>query len=501
MKSKILFWLDMEWIRFGIAKFLQDLYECDLYALIDTDKVATDFYRNQNLVKFSKVWYYRDYVSEGQGKPDEEYLKKFEEKYKINLWQVAYSERFFYKYNIYYKFQYDEILSILEGECRLFETVLDEVKPDYLIIKLTDTHQSNLMHQLCKARGIRILMMNPTRFAYHFTISEEYDVMNNFDASRPCEGKSRSTSELQDYLRKNYTLDQTKEFESKLRISSWKRIKKYLNFLLKTSDTEFKKSYANYGKTTLKTLTKFLFLQKLYREWFVNKNSIAELEKSVPFVYYPLQTEPERTLLLGAPFYTDQIELITRIAKALPVGFKLYVKEHAAMAMLGWRKISFYKKILELPNVSLIHPSVRFEELITKCALVTTIRGTVGVEAAFYNKPAIVFSNVSYAALPSVHRLHDMEDLPVVIRNMLDANVDLNTVNNYVNYVEKNSFVINLLSLYTDLHEYFYEEFNGIGSKISNSKMNAFLERHRTQFEQLALEHLKIIKKGMVTNE
>src|SRR6185312_14789797 len=322
MKDKILFWLDMEWIRFGIAKFLQESYDCDFYAVLDTDKVATDFYQKQDIVKFQKVWYYRDYVSKVSNKLDIEYLKNFEDKYNLNLWQLAYSERFFYKYNIYYKFKYDEILTILEQECRLFEKILDEIKPNYLVIKLTDTHQSQLMHQLCKVRGIKILMMSPTRFAYHFTVSEEYDVLNNFDVTADY-GKKRSISELQDYLKKNYTLDQTKKFASNLRIPKWKHVQKYLNFLLKTRDDEFKKSYANYGKTTIKTITQFLFLKKLFRKRFIDKNSITELQPNTSYIYFPLQTEPERTLLVGAPFYTDQISLITRIAKALPVGFKL----------------------------------------------------------------------------------------------------------------------------------------------------------------------------------
>src|SRR5690242_6155095 len=111
MKDKILFWLDMEWIRFGITKFLQESYDCDLYAIMDTDKVATNFYKKQDIVKFQKVWYYRDYIIKNNKKADIEYLKNFEDKYDIKLWKLAYSERFFYKYNIYHKFKYDEILT------------------------------------------------------------------------------------------------------------------------------------------------------------------------------------------------------------------------------------------------------------------------------------------------------------------------------------------------------------------------------------------------------
>ena len=36
------------------------------------------------------------------------FLKNFEKTTSINLWQMAYSERFFYRFNPFYKFNYDE---------------------------------------------------------------------------------------------------------------------------------------------------------------------------------------------------------------------------------------------------------------------------------------------------------------------------------------------------------------------------------------------------------
>jgi len=489
--KKIIFWLDMEWIHFGIAKFMSEQLDFQAFAILDTDKIATSFYKEQDLMKFEKIWFYREYINKMNKKPDIEYLKHFEEKYDINLWKVAYSERFFHKYNPYYKFEYNEILSILENECRLFEKVLDEVNPDYLVIKLTDTHQSHLFHQLCKAKKIPILMMSPTYFANHFSINEEYgqlDELKNFKSI-----KERTLQELQEYLKSFRSLDQTNKFISDLRISQISKVKKYFHTILKTGNKKFNNSYIHYGRTRLRTISKFLFLKRWYRKKFIDSNFQTEIYNNQPFIYYPLHVEPERTLILGAPFYMDQLALISRLAKAIPVGHKLYVKEHGVMSIVGWREISFYKKILGMPNVVLLHPSLDNIDLLRKCSLLATIRGTSGLEAIFFDVPTIIFADVNYENFPSVYRVKNYEELPEIIRKMIGTKVDINVLNEYVERVEKNSFKIDLVTLYPELHKFFFKEFNFINGHISPLKMKSFLENHSMQFEQIALEHLKKI--------
>lgn len=75
---------------------------------------------------------------------------------------------------------------------------------------------------------------------------------------------------------------------------------------------------------------------------FINKNFHQDItDKKI--IYFPLQVEPDRNLLLGAPDFTDQINSVIQIAKSLPVGYKLYVKEHPGQNRT-WREISYYKK-------------------------------------------------------------------------------------------------------------------------------------------------------------
>ena len=145
-----------------------------------------------------------------------------------------------------------------------------------------------------------------------------------------------------------------------------------------------------------------------YRTKFIEKIFLKQIP-DVNFVFFPLHLDPERSLLLHAPFYLNQLEIIRNIAKSLPIGYKLFVKEHVTMITRSWRSTDFYKELLKIPNVILIHPSIYPEEILTKCSLVITINGTAGFDAAFYQKPSIVFGDVLYQNLSSTTTLKNFE--------------------------------------------------------------------------------------------
>ena len=51
-KDKILFFTDSWFLNFGVAKLLQEKYDCDLYAIINLEDKAKKFFQNQQLVKY-----------------------------------------------------------------------------------------------------------------------------------------------------------------------------------------------------------------------------------------------------------------------------------------------------------------------------------------------------------------------------------------------------------------------------------------------------------------
>ena len=107
----------------------------------------------------------------------------------------------------------------------------------------------------------------------------------------------------------------------------------------------------------------------------------------------------ERNLLIDSAMYTNQIEIIRIIAKSLPINYRLYVKESPAQASREWRSKKEYKEIQNIPNVTLIQPTVLGRELIENSSLVISIAGTSSLEATFHQKPSIIFGNVIYNSI------------------------------------------------------------------------------------------------------
>ncbi len=494
--DKILFWTDLWFFHFGIAKKLQEKIPCDIYSVIDVNDKARKFFEEQSFVKYKKTWYYTDNVSGFNKLPDLDYLKSFEKKYNINLWSIAYTDRAFYKYNELYKFTESEILCILEQECKFFEKVLDEVKPDFLAIYFTITHYQHLLCEICKARGIKVLMMSPTKFGNKLMILEND---NRIDDKEIKSGKKieRTEKDILNYLENHSSFSQVKRskeisFESK----KLKRYKSSFDFFMSTRSKNFGSRYSDFGKTRWNVLNQKLrrSIRRKSRKAFVDKNLIKNIDLSSSFIYFPLHYEPERMLLISSPYYDNQLSIITNIAKSLPIGYKLFVKEHPMMGTIGWRDTSYYKQILDLPNVKLIHPDVSPNEILSNCSLVITIGGTTGLEAAFYKKPSIVLTNQIYSILPSVHTLNKIQDLPNAIRNSLQKQVDLNDLAQYIDIIENNSFEIDLTKITTDFAYRFKLKGPHMDANLPKNEIQSFLDQNSDIFEKLADEHIKKIK-------
>ena len=492
MNSKIIFWMNDALALVGLPKTLQEKHNFDIYAILDVTDKQKKFFQKQELIKFSKIWFFHDCISKATKKPDTKYLKLIEKKHKIDLSLLASNERFFNKWNKYYKFSSDEKLLILEQECKLFEKILDEVQPDFLITAQTTLHHNHLFYEICKARGIKVLMIRSSFFVGKHIISSEFDSIDNTQIN----GKFHFNSlvDMQNYLKKYDSTNKVKLELENLLASKTDYLKAILKFLI-SSNTNVKTHYTYYGRSKFAVLkgTIFSIIKKRFRESFINKNLIRDIKNKKPLIYFPLQVEPERSLLIQAPNYTNQIEVITNIVKSLPAGYELYVKEHPANVFREWRSVDDYKKIMKLPNVKLIHPSVKSEDLIIKSSLVITISSTSGLEAAFHNKPSIIFADLDYSILPSVHKIKDIDELPYAIKTSLKKEVKSSDLNYYINLIEENSFELDFDSINSDFDSNFHYGGFLADVEIPIEKMRLFLERHSADFDKIAAECLKKI--------
>jgi capsule polysaccharide export protein KpsC/LpsZ len=218
-------------------------------------------------------------------------------------------------------------------------------------------------------------------------------------------------------------------------------------------------------------------LKAKFVNFYLQDKYVYDFKESENFIFFPLHTEPEVSLLVyGRPF-VNQIELIRMIALSMPIDKKLYVKEHPWM--VGKRSLSAYKKILNIPRVKLISPKIESRKIVQKSDLVSVITGSIALEAAIVGKPVITFGDCPYNLLPdkNVIRVRDIRYLNNIINDSL---------NNYeydkdalIAYVAANYEISESINLYSSLlnkenvhqereNEYFQEINNLVSYAINN---------------------------------
>jgi hypothetical protein len=133
------------------------------------------------------------------------------------------------------------------------------------------------------------------------------------------------------------------------------------------------------------------------------------------FVFYPLQKEPEATIMQAAPECLSQHATILALARDLPAGILLAIKENTSA--IGRRTASFYDQIATLKNVVLLRPDTSSIEAIKRAAATVTIAGTASMEAAILGKPALTFSgHIKWEFLPHARVVKSESELPSLLR-------------------------------------------------------------------------------------
>ena len=488
MNSKILFWLGPDYTHYCISHYLQKLYDCDLYGIIDIPNKQKTFFEKQNLVNFKKTWYIFDNILKNH-KSNMENLVKFEKNYGVNLWNLAINERHFYRFNLE-KFSDEQILSILEQGCTLFEKIIDEIKPDFLITKWASRHYHQLLIDLCVKKGVKVIQLGQPKIGYKMLISQDPSKIDGVINLNHITTKNRSFEELQKFIKKFNMTKHQKEFDTKKQ-TKLGFLNTGIEYIFSKNDLDDNHYDYFFGSGKWKNIRYILTSPNKRKSRKKFLDSLTENIPSKPFVYYPLAVDMERNLLINAPFYTNQIEIIRHIAKSLPINYTLVVKENPAQVSRDWRSLSDYKEIMEIPNVLLINPNVSYDELLKKSSLVVLIGGTTGFEAAFYGKSSITFSDMIYSLLPSVFRVKNLEELPDLIQSALMYKPESDSLDKYLSLIEENSFDFDYLDFLNKFSNTFYREDRLTNVDIPESKMKEFLDKNKSILELVTNEHIK----------
>ena len=168
-----------------------------------------------------------------------------------------------------------------------------------------------------------------------------------------------------------------------------------------------------------------IFLSDLITSPFRIRNAQAHLARLATtglddlaektFVYCPLQKEPEATIGQAAPECLSQHATILSLARDLPAGVLLAIKENTSA--IGRRTASFYDQIAALKNVVLLRPDTPSIEAIKRAVATVTIAGTASMEAAILGKPSLTFSkHIKWGFLPHARVVTCESELPSLLR-------------------------------------------------------------------------------------
>jgi hypothetical protein len=123
----------------------------------------------------------------------------------------------------------------------------------------------------------------------------------------------------------------------------------------------------------------------------------APVDSGRPFLFVPLQLQPESSIDVYGNSRSNQIEIIRATARLLPFDWEIWVKEHPHA--IGDRSLVYYRELLCIPGLRLIHHDEDSISLIRRAAMVASVSGTACMEAGILGVPAITYAPMFFGGL------------------------------------------------------------------------------------------------------
>jgi len=383
-------------------------------------------------VSYNKYKYLKDtellsnYWNPGHKAYTKSDISKIEEKYgQINFWNIIASDRFIRRWPEV------KIIEQISFYIYAWEKIIEKYKPLFIISETVTGLWNYILILICKSNGIKYLSVQTTKNTGRYYYSDDqYGRWKELE-DKFIEIKQRGLTINEKLLAQQFV----KNFREHPLVppymkqsSALPNFKKYINlprFIINLkkdliqnwyySNHDYKLGYRIFDYVYTLIRVKRILASKFFKIF-----EFPDFEKD--YVLFPVHFQPEATTDIWAPFYSDQLYTIKAIARSLPFGFYLYVKEH--ISVLGSKKIFFYKEIKKIPNVKLINPWSNISDLIKNSKAVAVITSTTGLESIFWNKPTIVFGNVFYNIYPFVHRINNINDFPEYLGKILSEKIE-----------------------------------------------------------------------------
>lgn len=353
-----------------------------------------------------------------------------------NLWLALVAERRVTNYSLLdgsyptVRFKYDELIFLLKALVLFYEEIIQKHETEVIFAHHPDNVHSSILFEMALSNKTLPLLMFPDYYwdnHCHFLFDSKYFTSSTLlecyrsnladydNRIKPLE------AEISEYIARRVGEDPAERRKDVLprlglmdnALNAFKTLRrKDLKFYLFRPDV-----VEGFGQVCISaSIHSFL-----HRSVNVIRNRVSSIYArqlpTEPFVYFPLQRVPEAAMLSRATAYLNQQGVAQALSAALPAGFKLVIKDHPRST--GIHPPKYYEKLLELPNVVVIHSTYSNARIFAKTALVVTIAGTLGFQRLLQGKPVVMFGRKFYECLAGVIRVPDMNELPYIMKRIL----------------------------------------------------------------------------------
>jgi hypothetical protein len=364
-------------------------------------------------------------------------LASLDERYtKSDLTRALFCERnnnYYPKYFKHAKVAYKTQLKYLVGCIEVFDEWLTANPVDCIVSELLIGVADSVLSAVCREKNVQYLSIRSSKLLPGvITCSPEIDrplgmipVYKDFmDRGVPDRYFQLAKLHIEELRSGISTPDYMQVSKTNFKLMTRQRLLNYISAFGKnrifTNDISLCRRPL--WESILRILHRFVNIQitRMHSSrWFYDK-----LPRDEKYFLFPLQYEPEATTLIRAYPFSDQMSVIQQIAKALPLGTTLVVKEHRGNH--GYRKPSFYRDLHYLPNVKLVPREAILDGLIKNSLGVITLNSRMGWEALVLGRPVIALGKGFWTSFDKVKNPASWAELRMIIRDIVsDGGRDL----------------------------------------------------------------------------
>ena len=320
----------------------------------------------------------------------------------------------------------DEILARTYFTIQRAEELIDQYDFRFLFTGSGGTLFANAFFQVADRRGVDCYRMHPIQY-----LDTELDTRrfffckNNFHRTRALAVHEQKTSRYEQCRQKakmyvNFVRDQklrpdgiAREFSKQGMFTA----RSLPEALLLGSKLTVKKVSQGLGIGSHDMDRDRMRLKAYLRKSFLDRTK-TKRNANKPYFIFILHHPHDSQLTLRGRHFADQIALARVVARNLPAGCELLVKEHPVMP--GMIPVSDIRTLeQQYPEVIYVDYSQDFRPLVEKAAGVVVINSTAGLESLILGKPVVVLGEAFYRDQPFVYSVGYLRELTEILHRCL----------------------------------------------------------------------------------